>query len=97
MHVAGRHNGLAQFVRNRNDLSVDIFNILHTGDFIKFLVLFGIFGVRVGMRRNHKAVVARRLNFQIIVKRGDFQNFLFGAFLQNRAIQFPRLARRADN
>ena len=97
MHVAGRNDRLAEAVCDGDDLAVDVFNIRLAGDLIELPVALGIFRVRVGMRGDHKAVVARGLDLQIIVEIRNFQDLFFGALLEHGAVQFARLARRAED
>ena len=82
MHVAGGADRNAQFVAQRYDLSV------------VFLQLFDVGSCAVS---NHKGVVPCRLDFQVIIKLCQLDNFFMRSLVYKRLEEFTSLAGAAEN
>ena len=80
MNVAGRHNGLSEFLTQRHNPPVHVHNILPA-------VNGGYF-----FRGNHKLIVSHRLDFQIIVKIYNPCDFRIRLSVQKRPVKLPGLA-----
>ena len=85
MHVAGSGDRLVELLSQPYNLPVDLHDILH-----------GIY-IRHPLRLNHKAVVAKRLYFQIVIKIHKPCDLRVGLFLQKRPVKLPRLAGAPQN
>ena len=82
MRVAGGDDRLAELFAQRDNLAIEV-----TQPFIVRNLALG----------NQEAVVADRLNLQVVVKRGDALDFVLRQPVQHRTEQLARLAGRADN
>ena len=81
MHVAGRHDELAQLFAQLINLAVVRTQILLGADILA----------------HEEGVVACRLNLQIIIEAGDFLQMRVAHAIAHSAVQLACLARRADN
>ena len=81
MHVAGRHDELAQLFAQLINLAV-----------MRTQILLG-----THILTHEEGVVACRLNLQIIIEAGDFLQMRVAHAVAHSAVQLARLARRADN
>ena len=82
MHITGRADRLAQLVAQAQHALVQILQALFVLD---------------DAVTHHEGVVAGGLNFQIIVKRGDFLDFAFTLALDHGTDQFARLTCGTDD
>ena len=82
VHIPRRDDRLAQLVAQLDDFAVDVPQRLV---------------VRHAPLAHQKRVVAHGLDFQIVIPRRDFLDFLPRLIFQHRAVEFARLARAADN
>ena len=82
MHIAGGHHRLLQFLAQPADLPVHLHQLLVGGN------------LSLG---DQKPVVAKRLDFEIVIIGGDLPDRVRRKVLQNRPVQLPRLAGGANN
>ena len=87
MYIAGSYGQLAQLVADGENFAVNIVQILFFPD-----LLMNFF---IGTQ--HKSIVAVRLNFQIIIKVGDFLQLFVAFAVENSLVQLALLAGGADN
>ncbi len=85
MHVAGGDNRLVKLLSQPHNLPVNLHDILHGVD------------IRHPLRLDHKAVVAKWLYFQIVIKTHQSGDLRVGLFLQKRPVKLPRLAGAPQN
>ncbi len=85
MHVTGGDNRLVKLLSKPHNLPVNLHDILHGVD------------IRHPLRLDHKAVVAKRLYFQIVIKIDKSCDLRVGLFLQKRTVKLPRLAGAPQN
>ncbi len=85
MYVAGGHNKLVKLLSQPHNLPVDLLYVLHGGN------------VRCPLRLDHKPVVAKRLDFQIIIKIHKPCYLRVGLLLQKRPVKLSRLAGASQN
>ena len=79
MHIAGRAHRLVKLLAEGNDLPVDVHQVIHC--FHRALLI-----------PQHKHVVSKRLDLQIIVELHDLRKLRIRHAPQDRLIKLPRLA-----
>ena len=100
MHVARCNGHFTESVRTSNDAFIDIDQIFLRSDTpIHVFTLFAFFGEHIFLiaGSEHKFIVAVRLYFKIIIKRGDLVQFLIRCAVQDCLIHFALFAGGADH
>ena len=80
MDIAGRYHRLMKFLAQRHDLFIDLHNVFHAVD------------IPHPLGSNHKFVVSKRLDFQIIIKIYQSCNLFLRLSVQKRPVKLSCFA-----